>query len=263
LQAALAGVRLALHQARAGQAQARAGLVAYLGLAPDARIEPREDRLTVVQTFAAPAHRLSASALERRPELDALEQGARAYDSLAAAERAGNLPDVFVMAFATGAYTPGRDLVESRYVVDPLYHFDPGILLGMRWQIQGATASGRSDQRRAQARELRFVKSWAVAGLPAQVEKASQDAERARKDISEARTGANRAKKWMVQANADYVMGLADSQAFVDSTRAYAELRAAELDAMFRYNLAMAELAHATGTIVGDGLGLYPGKEAR
>ena len=132
----------------------------------------------------------------------------------------------------------------------------------MRWQMQGAMSKGRSEQRGAQARELRDLQSWATSGLPAQVEKAYADMARARLDIVEAHTAVGRAKSWMVQANGDYLVGLASSQPLVDAVRAYTELRAAELDATYRQNVAVAELAYATGTLVGDKLGLYPGKDA-
>lgn len=260
LQTALAAVRLALNYARAAQQQARAGLVAYLGLATGAQPEPREDQLQPLRVVREDVSSLVAKALQRRPELGALEQGALAYDSLAAAEHAGLLPDVFLMAFVDGAYTPGRDLVESRYVSDPLNHLDPGLLLGLRWQMQGAMSKGLSEQRRAQARELRDLQSWAVSGLPAQVEKAYADVARARLDITEAQQAVTRAKRWMVQANGDYLVGLAGSQPLVDAVRAYTELRAAELDATYRHNAGMAELAYATGTMVGDRLDLYPGR---
>jgi outer membrane protein TolC len=262
LQTALAVVRLSLSYARAGQEQARAGLVAYLGLSPTTPFGVKEDELKPLLSARADAARLVEAALRRRPELVALEQGALAYDSLATAERAGALPDVFLMAFADGAYTPGRDLAESRYVNDPLYHFDPGLLLGMRWQIQGAMDKGRGEQRKAQAHELRELQTWAVAGLPAQVRAAFADMQRARRDLIETHLAVERAKRWMIQANRDYLVGLADSQALVDAVRAYAELRAAELEATFRHNSALAQLAYATGTILDDRLGLYPGKEA-
>lgn len=261
LQTALAAVRLSLSYAHAAQAQARAGISAYLALAPPA-VEPVEDELEPLPTVRAESERLVAAALQQRPELTALAQGALAYESLATAERAGALPDVFLLGFADGAYTPGRDLATSRYVTDPLYHFDPGILLGMRWQLQGGMSKGRSDQRKAQARELREQHHWASSGLPAQVRVAFADVKRARLDITETHSGVERAKRWMVQANRDYLVGLADSQGLVEAVRAYAELRAAELEATFRHNTALAQLAYATGTIIGDGLGLYPGKDA-
>jgi outer membrane protein TolC len=261
LQAGLAAVRLALNNARAGQEQARAGIVAYLGLAGRPALEIAEDELKALQGTQAPTPWLIANALRHRPELDALKQGALAYDSLAVAEHAGLLPDLFLIGFIDGAYTPGRDLVESRYVIDPLYHLDPGVLLGMRWQIQGAMAQGRSEQRSAQARELRDLQSWAMSGLPAQVKKAYADVSRARLDMLEAHNAVGKAKRWMVQANNDYLVGLANSQALADAVRAYTELRTAELDATYRHNVAVAELAYATGTIVDDRLGLYPGKD--
>lgn len=263
LQTAQAAVRLSLHYARAAHRQASAGLALQLGLAQGTAVEPREDELEPLPGAPAGRAALIAAALRHRPELVALQQGALAYDSLAAAERAGVLPDVFLMGFAEGAYTPGRDLAESRYVSDPLYHFDPGLLLGMRWQIQGSMARGRADQRRAQARELRDLQSFAVSGLPAQVLVGLADLERAQRDVAETSVAVGRSKRWMVQANRDYLVGLADSQALVDAVRAYAELRAAELEAIFRHNSALAQLAHATGTIVDDRLGLYPGKDAK
>lgn len=263
LQTALAAVRLSLNYARAGQVQAQAGIVAHLGLAPGTELQPHEGELSSLRSVEAQGSQLVTQALKDRPELAALRQGALAYDALAAAEGAGSLPDLFVMGFADGAYTPGRELATSRYVTDPLYHFDPGILFGMRWQMQGPMARGRSEQRRAQARELRELSGWAVSGLPAQVQKALADVRRAQQDISEAHAAVARAKRWMVQASSDYTAGLADSRSLVDSVQAYAQLRSGELDATYRHNVAMAELAYATGTLVDDKLGLYPGREIR
>lgn len=261
LQTALAAIRLSLHFASGGHDQAQAGIVAHLGLQPGTELEPQESELEPLRGAQADGARLVATALQDRPELLALRQGALAYDSLAGAEGAGSLPDVFLMGFADGAYTPGRDLAKSRYVSDPLYHFDPGVLLGLRWQLQGSMARGRAERRRAQARELRELSGWAVAGLPAQVQKALADFKRAQQDLAEARPAVRRAKRWMVQASSDYTAGLADSRSLVDAVRAYAELRAAELDAICRHNVALAELGFATGNLIEDKLGLYPGPE--
>lgn len=262
LRSALSAVRLSLNYARAGRAQAQAGLVAQLTLPTGTELDAQEDELHALPLSLSALSPLVAQALRRRPELGALRQGSLAYDALASAEGAGMLPDVFVMGFADAAYTPGRDLVKSRYIVDPLYHFDPGILLGLRWQVQGPMASGRAQQRQAQARELRELQTFAVSGLPAQVEKAYADAQRSDLDIVEARDAVARAKRWMVQASSDYSAGLADSRSLVDAVRAYAELRAAQLEATYRHNVALAELAHATGTLIDDQLGLYPGKQS-
>ncbi|HVY25355.1 MAG TPA: TolC family protein [Polyangiaceae bacterium] len=260
LRSALSAVRLSLHYARAARSQAQAGIVAQLTLPTGTELDAQEDQLRALPMSPKAVAPFIAQALRRRPELAALRQGALAYDALASAESAGMLPDVFVMAFADAAYTPGRDLVKSRYIVDPLYHFDPGVLLGLRWQVQGRMASGRADQRRAQARELRELQTFAVSGLPAQVQKSYADVQRSDLDIVEARDAVTRAKRWMVQASSDYSAGLADSRSVVDAVRAYAELRTAELEATYRHNVALAELAHATGTLVDDQLGLYPGR---
>lgn len=260
LKSALSAVRLSLHYARAARVQAQAGIVAELTLPTGTELDAQEDQLRPLASSPKAVSPFIAQALRRRPELGALRQGSLAFDALASAESAGMLPDVFVMGFADAAYTPGRDLVKSRYIVNPLYHFDPGVLLGLRWQVQGPMSNGRADQRRAQARELRELQTFARAGLPAQVEKAYADVQRSELDIAEAREGVARAKRWMVQASSDYSAGLADSRSLVDAVRAYAELRAAELEATYRHNVALAELAYATGTLVDDQLGIYPGR---
>lgn len=262
LKSALSAVRLSLHYARAARAQAQAGIVAQLTLPNGTELDPQEDQLRALPLSPGAVSPLVAQALRRRPELGALRQGSLAYDALASAEGAGMLPDVFVMGFVDAAYTPGRDLVKSRYIIDPLYHFDPGILLGLRWQVQGPMSSGRAEQRRAQARELRDLQAFAISGLPAQVEKSYADVHRSDLDIAEARDAVARAKRWMVQASSDYSAGLGDSRSLVDAVRAYAELRTAELEATYRHNIALAELAQATGTLIDDQLGLYPGKPA-
>jgi outer membrane protein len=260
LQSAIALGELGLHRAVAAREQTQAGLAAYLGLSSAAPLELSESELRPIAARAPDVNRLVALARRQRPELDALEHGVDAYRKLARAEHAGYLPDVFLLAFVSAAYTPGRDWVQTRYVVDPLNHFDPGVLVGLRWQFQGDMATQRAREDQSQADELRELRRWASNGVPAEVRKAYADAQRARQDLINADDGAAGAKAWMVRASADYSIGMADAQDLSDSVEAYVQLRMAYLDAEYRYNVAMAELSKATGSLGRDPV-LYPGKE--
>jgi outer membrane protein len=260
LQTAVALGELGMHRAVAARDQTAAGLAAYLGLSSALPLEMRERELRPIAAQTLDVDRLILTAREQRPELEALQHGVDAYRKLARAERAGYLPDVFLLAFVSAAYTPGRDWVQTRYVVDPLNHFDPGVLVGLSWRFQGDGATQRAREAQSQADELQELRRWANDGVPAEVRRAYADAQRARDDLADADDGAARAKAWMVRASADYSIGMADVQDLSDSVQAYVELRTSYLDAEYRYNVAMAELSRATGSL-GRDPALYPGKE--
>src|SRR6185369_9529154 len=162
-----------------------------------------------------------------------------ALDALARGEAAGFLPDLFVMAFVSAAYTPGRDWLETRFVIDPLNHFVPGLLLGLRWQFQGDTVAARAQEQRARGEVLRHMGEWAGRGVPAEVRVAYEDARRAARDIDRGSDAVGKAKKWMVQASADYNIGFLDVREVSDAVEAYVTLRTALMKARYDHNVAM------------------------
>ncbi len=253
---------LQLHRANASVRQARGGLRAYLGLSPEAPLELASDRLATLGSEPGQLEQRVREAAANRPELRALSEGASAMRALSAAREADALPDLFALGFLSGAYTPGRDLVRSRYIVDPQQHLVPGLIVGVRWAWQAGRGDARASERRAQAAELEGMLRWAQAGIPAEVRRAYEDAARARLDIAEADKAVKVAKRWVVMATADYTVGLVGSSAVVDAFEAYAGLRVSFMDAQYRFNVAMAELAAATGTLDAEPGALYPGPPA-
>ncbi len=249
LTSALKAAQMGGHRAVAGVRQAEAGLRAYLGLPEDEPLEPGNETLEPLASQATPVEQSVATALDRRPELTALREGIVAYQKLADAERAAYYPDFFVLGAVSAVYTHDRDLLENRYLIDPLYHFVPSVLLGVRWTVQADMAGARGEEVRAEAQRLQGLLDWARQGVPAEVRKASEDAERARRDIEAAAQGVEAAKKWAVRADLDFAAGLTDATSVTDAVTAYTELRLAQLDAVYRLNTALAELARATGTL--------------
>jgi outer membrane protein TolC len=261
MQTARSFVALQDARARAAVAQAEAGLRAYLGLAESAPIELPQGSLEPIAVRPSALSELEASARVRRPELTALREGEAALRALADAEAAGALPDVFAMLFASAAYTPGRDLVTTRYVVDPQQHFVPGLLVGARWRWQPGGANARASERRAEAGELAHTRAWAEQGIPAEVRRAFEEAERAYADVATGDAGAKLAKRWVIMALADSSVGAADSRAVVDSVEGYVTMRIGWMEAKYRYNIWMAKLAAATGSLDRLDGPLYPGVE--
>jgi outer membrane protein TolC/ABC-type transporter MlaC component len=251
LDAGIAAANLGLDQANAGMAQASAGLIAYLGLPAGEPLTFAEDELIPVGGKPGDMPSLVALAIAHRPELEALRNGQLAMDALARAEAAGFKPDLFLLGFVSAAYTPGRDWAESRYVIDPLNNFIPGLLLGLRWQFQGAMAQSRAAEQQANADALRFTAEWATDGIPAEVRKAYEDIRRTDLDIEKGTIGVQKSRKWMVMAGSDYGIGFGDVREVADAVTAYVELRVAVMKSTFDHNVAMAALAKATGTLDG------------
>lgn len=251
-----------LHQAQAGTRQAEAGLRAYFGFRAGTAIEPVDARLEAIPTGKLALAELVRRADSDRPELVALADGAAAFDALARAERAGYLPDIVALGFVSGAYTVDRDPVESRFVYDPARHLVPGIGLGLRWELWGDLAGARAAEQRARAAELRHLESWVRTALPADVTNAYEELERARVDLPALAAAFASAKEWVVRANADYAAGMVDSVALTDAVEAYMTNRFAELEATYRFNVALARLSRAIGAVSGNEL-LYSGGGAR
>ncbi len=249
LQAGIALANMGLDQANAGMAQATAGLTAYLALPAGEPITFAEDELLRVGGTPGDLASLMALAAGHRPELVALRNGQLALEALASAEAAGFKPDLFLLGFVSAAYTPGRDWIETRFIVDPLNNFIPGALLGLRWQFQGTMAQRRADEERAHADVLRFTGAWANDGIPAEVRKAYEDVRRTDLDIEKGTVGVAKARKWMVMAGADYSVGFLDVREVSDAVTAYVALRTAVMKAHFDHNVAMAALSKATGTL--------------
>ena len=232
--------------------KAIAGLAAYLGLPAGESIAFAEEELAPVGRVPEDFTSMAALAQQRRPELVALREGERALDALARGEAAGFLPDVFVMAFLSAAHTPGRDWVQTRFVIDPLNHFVPGLLVGLRWQFQGGMANARAQEQLARAQVLRHMGEWAGLGIPAEVRRAHEDVVRAIKNIERGTEAVGKAKKWMVQASADYSIGFLAVREVSDAVAAYVTLRTGLMKARFEHNVAMAALSKAAGTLDDD-----------
>jgi len=258
LETALGALHLGKNQAAAGRAQAHAGLLAFLGYGADVQLEPEEPMLELLPSTLEGERALVELGLRERPELRALALGSAALAALSDAEQADALPDFFALGFLSGAYTPGRDLVESRFVVDQLNYFVPGLLVGARWTITGSRASERSAETRARGSELDRSKDWATLAIPAEITKAFEDLRRAKQDAEETDRSAVLAKKWLVRASADFSVGLGDSRSVSEAADAFARFRLAGFEARFRHNVALAELARATGTLSTGSNRFYP-----
>lgn len=259
LKTALGAAQIGENQALAAISQTREGLRAYLVIDRQAELETKERYLDPVSARASAIEELIALARDHRPEMRALESGIEAYEALADAERADYYPNIFALVFASGAYTPDRDFIQSRYIFDPFGHLLIGGAVGAQWNLEWNMASQRAAEKEAEARRLSSLLEWARAGVPAEVNRWHEDVERARADLRQLEETIPVTKEWVVRASADFSVGIGDSREVTDAVAAYVAMKNNQLEAVYRLNTALARLAEATGTLTDGSSFLYPG----
>ena len=249
--------------ALAGESSALEGLRSYLSLPKGAKILTADEYLDPISTEPSKVEDIIELALKNRPEFEALKQGIMGVEKLAEAQAADYFPNIFIAGLVTAAYTPGREIIQSRYVFDPLGHFVPAALIGAQWELQWDMAGQRAAEVRAEAMKLSSLLKWAEQGIPAEVNNIYQDVVRARRDLKQLAETVPLTKKWIIKASANYGIGLGSSRDVSDAVTNYVLLKTAELQAVYRLNVALAKLAKATGTLVSGESPLYPGRGSK
>ncbi len=260
LKTGVGAAKIGMNQAQAALSQTLEGIRAYLVIPDDTQLEISEAYLDPVSDRASVLEELIEMAVERRPELRALRNGIEAFDSLSKAERAEYFPNLFILGFFSGAYTPGRDFAQSRYVYDPFGHVLLGALVGAQWNIHWDMPSKRADEVRADVHRLQNLMAWAEAGIPAEVNRYHRDVVRARADLVQTDESIPVTREWVVRASADFGAGFGDSRGITDAVQAYVYMKNTQLSAVYRLNTSLAELARATGTLTEGDAVLYPGE---
>lgn len=250
-------------EAEAGVSQATEGIRAYLSLPKGVTIIAADEYLEPVSMKSSRIEDVIELALNNRPEFEALKEGILGFEKLADATEADYFPNIFLAGLVSAAYTPGREFVQSRYVFDPLGHFVAGALIGAQWEIQWDMAGQRAREIEADAIKLAGLLEWAEQGIPAEVNQAYQDVVRARRDILQLAETVPLTKRWVIKASANYGIGLGSSRDLADAVTNYVLLKTAELRAVYRLNVALAELAKVTGTLVGAETPIYPGQGSK
>jgi outer membrane protein TolC len=219
-------------------AKALYGLARLLDFPPQQAIELTDPSwFSQTPEFAGDAS--LAGALENRPEMKSLvAQAAAAGEELRAA-RAESLPSVSVGG--NWAYQ-GASLPASI----PTYFL--GATVGVPLWTSGRI---RAEQAKAQvaARRIENQRRSERDAIAEEVKSAAADLESARNQVEVARSGLTLAQKALDQSRERFSSGIANNIEVVTAQDALARSSDNLIDAFYRYNLAHAQLAHATGQI--------------
>jgi len=236
-----------LAEAVKGETLALSALKTRIGVPQDTVLELSDNRLACSGERLEELNAYLERARGSRPEFKQVAEGLKARQELVQAAKAARYPDIFVGGMFSAAYASNRDKVNNPWVPDEFRHVWAGVALGLKWKLDFGITSAKIAQEQAQYDRLVATKGYADENIPLQITKFYDEGVEAASSIEATRSGYENSKKWAVTALANFDFGIGPAKEIFDALQQYAKMRWAYFQAIYNYNLALANLAMAVG----------------
>ena len=240
------------NKAETGKELARSALAMQIGLNSAEDFDTKRHLLKEEGAHVQPLETYVKVALERRPEMYQLKYGLAARNALVAAERANLFP---MMALGMMYDVADSNVVkdqQSKFAYDPWNRVTGGVALAFKWDIDFLTTKAKMKQLKAKHDALLAKQEYAVRGIPMQVKKAYLSLREQEKNIEYANEGKKFAQKWSLHSGLGSAFGIGDIKDVLEGGYSMALMLNDYYQAIFNYNMALAELSKATGMEVSE-----------
>ncbi len=234
-------------EAEKGMKVAYFALKALTGMPPDREFEPAEKRLPFDGAGLESRDAYVQSALDRRFELRQLDRALAAQKSVVAATRSDLYPSFFTAFAGSLAGAPGRQTFNNPYIHDDFNHVEAGVVGGAAWHFDFGITKARIDKERAQYDRLANTSAVARLNIPIEVAKSYQDVAQWKTAVEAYRTAALASRKWIVAALSSFDMGTGTADDMLRGIERYGLNQGKFLEALFNYNMSLAQLEYAAG----------------
>lgn len=243
-----------LEEARKLRYLARHGLSLRLGFDPETETLPRETVLTPIEAPPRPENELVHVMQESRPEFDQLKNGILAKRALLEVERTNKFPMFFAGGMFTFAYSNVRETQQSAFAFDPYNRNTGGAGIGVQWNWDFFTTLANESAIRAEINELEKKQDYAQVGFRMELKKILADLSEARSRLTASRDAFQVGRRWLVSESMGYTVGLTEVKNLIDAYLARAKTAKDYWEAIYRVNMAWAELSRTIGAEVTPGL---------
>lgn len=241
-----AELEMRLAQAHEQAAIALSGLRALVG---DAEADIEDQALEPVDFPLAGVDRYVRDAESARPDLRAGRQGVAALGEQVKLERARYLPDLALVGGATLTRAQGVDQPPSAFAYDPFNATTAELALVLRWSADVVSQSARIDRARAEQNRGKALLEAATAGAQFAVHQAYEQATGAKSRLEAAQRGEKTARGWVASVVQAEAVGTASVRDLADAYLAYFTLKTRVLESTYDWNLAVAALRRAIGSL--------------
>lgn len=242
------------NEAQKGFDLATAALRTFAGLDPGQPMELDASGLNATPRKVEPEDQAIGTALDLRPEMAQVRAGLRATEALIQVEESNLYPQFFLALNGYYAQAGNRTFQQNPFIFDPLNDRFLAVVLGLKYNFDFGITRGKIRAAQAEHLKVQETKMFAEQGIPLQVRRAHREMAEAIETIRATDEGWRNARKWLVAAKANFDLGVGDARDLGDAAETYAKLRAENFKATYNYNLALANIEHATGRDVKEGM---------
>jgi len=184
---------------------------------------------------------------KKRPEYKMVTSGLDATKSLWDAQRFQKRPTIFAIGFWDLTYTPIRDNQKGTFVYNPYNALTGGVAIGLKLNLDWWNIDAVSKQAKSQYEQLLDSKKTMLDGLALQIKKTYVEAVDYKNLVDIAMEGEKNAQKWFMHASMSYATGNTGAEDMLQALKGYFEAKINFNMAIFKYNMALAELSKAIG----------------
>jgi len=222
-------------------------LKSLIYLPPGTDFEPAEKVLPLKEESLSELESYIQKAYGERPEFKQLDEALAAQESLVRAVESDRYPSFFVALEGSLAGAPGRETFRNTYIPDEFNHINIGVVAGMKWNFDFGISKAKVDKEKAEYGRLHFTKASAKLNIPIQVAQYYQDVREWKVAVDSYKKGATASRKWVVAALTSFDMGVGTADDMLRGIEKYGENQGKYLEALFNYNLSLAQLEYSVG----------------
>jgi outer membrane protein TolC len=234
-------------EAQKGASIAYFALKSLIQLPPGKEFEPAEKMLALNEDRLGELDAYIGKALADRPELKQLEQAIAAQQSVFQAARSDRYPSFFAALAGSLAGAPGRETFHNPYFPDQFNHAYVGIIGGLNWHFDFGIAKAKIEKEKAEYERLLHAKGTGRLNIPIEVVKYYEEVREWRVASDAYGKAAAASRKWIVAALSNFDMGIGTADDMLRGMEKYGENRGKYLEAVFGYNMSLAQLEYAAG----------------
>ncbi|HVP80750.1 MAG TPA: TolC family protein [Thermodesulfobacteriota bacterium] len=237
-------------EAEKGASVSYFALKSHIQLPPRTEFDVAEKTLPLKEESLSELESYIQRAYGERPEFKQLDEALAAQESMVRAVQSDRYPSFFVTLEGSLAGAPGRETFRNAYIPDEFNHTNVGVVAGVKWNFDFGISKAKVDKEKAEYGRLHYTKASAKLDIPIQVAKYYQDVKQWKVAVVSYKNGALSSRKWVVAALTSFDMGVGTADDMLRAIEKYGENQGKYLEALFNYNLSLAQLEYAIGAKV-------------
>jgi outer membrane protein TolC len=214
-----------------------------------ARVDVPEDPQTMIERELEPVEKYKQTALDNRPELEALRHAIKALDAKVAMRKSEFFPTIGLVLGWRYAVTPGRTDISNWVLTDNYNYNNWYAFLALKYDLDLALDVYRLDEAKAELAALTADQENALEAIVLEVETTYLEVNSARDSLAELEKSKRLTKGWIAAAIQANAAGLGPAKEVKDALKEYFQIMASIHKLTGEYNVGLAKLDKVTGVL--------------